>query len=163
MYGGCLLCPLYPLLLLLITYYNSNWPPILECLINNNNNNNNNNKLLIMPCFKRKDCLQRNLYLFKASDIVWSVSISAVIWSNVLISVTLVELLWAVYKFFRINNIDLIVGYLTSCDIYTNTLHLLTRLIFNTNKIWETFSPCGHGPARTPIEWNLAENSSTQK
>ena len=34
------------------------------------------------------------------------------------------------------------IGYLTSCDkyIYTNTLHLLTRLIFNTNKIWETFS-----------------------
>ena len=45
---------------------------------------------------------------------------------------------------------DWIVGYLTSCDINTNTLHLLTRLIFNTNKIWETFSPCGHGPARTP-------------
>ena len=43
---------------------------------------------LIMACLKRKDCLQRNLYLFKASDIVWSVSISAVIWSNVLISVT---------------------------------------------------------------------------
>ena len=34
--------------------------------------------------------------------------------------------------------------------IYTNALHLLTRLIFNTTKIWETISPCGHGPARTP-------------
>ena len=44
----------------------------------------------------------------KASDIVWSVSISAAgIWLSVLISVTWVELLWAVYKFFRINNIDL--------------------------------------------------------
>ena len=40
----------------------------------------------------------------KASDIVWSVSISAVI-SSVLVSVTRVELLWAVYKFFRINNV----------------------------------------------------------
>ena len=30
--------------------------------------------------------------------------------------------------------LSLFVGYLTSCDIYTNTLHLLTRLIFNTNK-----------------------------
>ena len=44
---------------------------------------------------------------------------------------------------------DWIVGFLTSWDIYTNRLHLLTRLIFNTNKIWETFSPCGHEPART--------------
>ena len=26
----------------------------------------------------------------------------------------------------------------------SHTLHLLTRLIFNTNKIRETFSPCGH-------------------
>ena len=43
----------------------------------------------------------------KASDIVWSVSISAEAWSSMLISVTWVELLWAVYKFFRINNIDL--------------------------------------------------------
>ena len=44
----------------------------------------------------------------KASDIVWSVSISAaVIWASVLISVTWVELLWAFYKFFRINNKDL--------------------------------------------------------
>ena len=52
---------------------------------------------LIMAYFKRKDCLQRNLYLncvsqyekaLKASDIVWSVSISAVVWSSVLISVT---------------------------------------------------------------------------
>ena len=34
----------------------------------------------------------------------WS---AAVIWSSVLISVTWVELLCAVYKFFRINNIDL--------------------------------------------------------
>ena len=39
---------------------------------------------------------------------------------------------------------DWIVGYLTSCDIYSNTLHLLTRLIFNTNKIWGTISPCGN-------------------
>ena len=29
---------------------------------------------------------------------------------------------------------DWIVGYLTSCDTYTNTIHFLTRLIFNTNK-----------------------------
>ena len=43
----------------------------------------------------------------KASDIVWSVSISAEAWSSMLISVTWVELLWAVYKFFRINNIGL--------------------------------------------------------
>ena len=44
--------------------------------------------------------------LLKASDIVWFVSTSAVIWSSVLISVTWVELLWTVYKFFRITNID---------------------------------------------------------
>ena len=42
-----------------------------------------------------------------ASYFVWSVSISEVIWSSGLISVIWVELLWAVYKFFRINNIDL--------------------------------------------------------
>ena len=65
---------------------------------------------LIMAYFKRKNCLQRNLYLncvslWKSLNIVWSVSISAVIWSSLLISVTWVELLWAVYKFFRINNI----------------------------------------------------------
>ena len=51
----------------------------------------------IMAYFKRKDCLQRNLYLncvsqyekaLKASDIEWPVSISVVIWSSVLISVT---------------------------------------------------------------------------
>ena len=45
---------------------------------------------------------------------------------------------------------DWIVGYLTSHYIYTNTPHLLTRLILNTDKIWETFSPCRHGPNRTP-------------
>ena len=64
---------------------------------------------LIMAYFKRKDCLQRNLYLncvlyhhekaLKASDIVWSVSISAVVWSSVLISVTWVELLWLFISF----------------------------------------------------------------
>ena len=43
----------------------------------------------------------------KASDIVWFVPTSAVIWSIVLISVTWVELHWSVYTFFRINNIDL--------------------------------------------------------
>ena len=53
-----------------------------------------------------------------------------------------------------------IVGYLTSCDKYTNTLHWFTRLIFNTNKIWETFSPCGHGPART-LRHTLVDIGST--
>ena len=45
--------------------------------------------------------------VLKASDIVLFISTSAVIWSTVLISVIWVELLWAVYKFFQINNIDL--------------------------------------------------------
>ena len=65
---------------------------------------------LIVAYYKRKDCLQWNLYLncvslwksLEAGDILWSVSISAVVWSSVLISVTWVELLWAVYKFFRL-------------------------------------------------------------
>ena len=72
---------------------------------------------LIMAYFKRKDCLQRNLYLNCVSLMkkpwrlvispVWPVSISAVVWSSLLISVTRVELLWAVYKFFQRNNINL--------------------------------------------------------
>ena len=45
---------------------------------------------------------------------------------------------------------DWIVGCITSCEKYTSTLQWLTTLIFNTDKIWETFSPCGHGPAWTP-------------
>ena len=67
---------------------------------------------LIVAYYKRKDCLQRNLYLNCVSlwkkpwrlviIILWSISISAVVWSSMLISVTWVELLWAVYKFFRI-------------------------------------------------------------
>ena len=57
---------------------------------------------LIIAYLKRKDCLQRNFYsncvslwkkkALKASDVVWSVSISSVVWSSVLISVTWVEL-----------------------------------------------------------------------
>ena len=68
---------------------------------------------LIMAYFKSKDCLQRNLYLncvslwkaLKANRMVRLNKCSS--WSRVLISVTWVELLWALYRFFRINNIDL--------------------------------------------------------
>ena len=66
-----------------------------------------------MAYFKSKDCLQRNLYLncvslwkaLKANRMVRLNKCSS--WSRVLISVTWVELLWAVYRFFRINNIGL--------------------------------------------------------
>ena len=68
---------------------------------------------LIMAYFKSKDCLQRNLCLkcvslwkaLKANCMVRLNKCST--WSRVLISVTWVELLWALYRFFRINNIDL--------------------------------------------------------
>ena len=68
---------------------------------------------LIMAYFKSKDCLQRNLYLncvslwkaLKANRMVRLNKCSS--WSRVLISVTWVELLWAVYRFYRINNIGL--------------------------------------------------------
>ena len=45
----------------------------------------------------------------KASDIVWFVSTSTVIWSIVLISVTWVELHWSVYKSFRISRPNIFV------------------------------------------------------
>ena len=68
---------------------------------------------LIMAYFKSKDCLQRNLYLkcvslWKALQANCMVRLNKCsTWSRVLISVTWVELLWALYRFFRINNIDL--------------------------------------------------------
>ena len=52
------------------------------------------------------NCVSQYEKALKASDIEWPVSISVVIWSSVLISVTWMDLLWAVYIFLRINNID---------------------------------------------------------
>ena len=126
---------------------------------------------LIMACFKRKDCLQRNLCLFKASDTVWSVSISAVIWSNVLISVTWVELLWAVYMFFRINNIDLKYSFVR-CRKYHKSwwngaaeLHISVELL-----CWTTAAElhnsvdllCGTTAAETFERWTFWKIQPTQ-
>ena len=79
--------------------------------------------------------------VLKASDIVWFISTSAIIWSTVLISVTWVELLWAVCKFFRITNIDLKCSFVwfqkyhKSCWNGAIELHILVDLLCGTTAI----------------------------
>ena len=121
---------------------------------------------LIMAYFKRKDCLQRNLYLncvlyhhekaLKASDIVWSVSISAVVWSSVLISVTWVELLWAVYKFFRINNIDLKCSFVRCRKYHKSWWNGAAELHISVDLL------CGTTAAETFERWTFWKIQQTQ-
>ena len=88
----------------------------------------------------------------KAGYIVWFVLISAVTWSSVLISVTWVELLWADYKFLRINNADLKCSFVR-CRKYHKSwwngaaeLHISVDLLCGTTAA-ELDLLCGTTPA----------------
>ena len=105
----------------------------------------------------------------KASDIVWSISISALVWSRVctLISVTWVELLLAVYKFFRMNNIDLKCLFYRCRKYHNGTakLHISVDLLWGTTSAELHNSVdllCGTTAAETFERWTFWKIQQTQ-
>ena len=96
---------------------------------------------------------------------------SAVVWSSLLISVTWVELLWAVYTFFRINNIDLKCSFVR-CRKYHKSwwngaaeLHISVDLLCGTTAAELHNSVdllCGTTAAETFERWTFWKIQQTQ-
>ena len=109
--------------------------------------------------------------VLKASDIVWFVSTSAVIWSSELISVTCVELLWAVYKFLRMNNIDLKCSFVQCPKYHMSWWNGAAELLISINLLCGKTAAelhnsvdllCGTTVAETFERWTLWKIQQTQ-
>ena len=109
--------------------------------------------------------------VLNASVIAWFVSTSAVIWSCALISVTWMELLRAVYKFFRINNKYLKRSFVQCWKYHKSWWNGAAELHISVDLLWETKAAelhksvdllCGTTAAETFERWTLWKIQQTQ-